>query len=398
MPNPNQPLVKQRIQSIDIVRGAIMLIMALDHVRDFYYHAGPFSDPTNMATTTPILFFTRWITHFCAPTFVFLSGVSAYLAGIKRTKSELSAFLIKRGLWLIFVEVAILTLAFSLNPFYNVFILQVLWAIGFSMVILGLVVRAPIRVIAILGGSIFFGHDIIDYLQLPKTGAGFYLDTLFFTSKGSLLQLGNNHFIFDLYAVVPWTGVMLLGYVFGSLYKPSFDQQKRKVILLYTGISVIVFFLVIRFFNLYGDPAPWSTQRNCVYTLLSFLNVSKYPPSLMYSCMTLGTSLIILSLAEQVNNKLTAILIIYGNVPFFYYVLHFYIIRICNVIFFFASGYKSSQIVTPNSPFLFRPANFGYNLAGVYLIWFCLIAILYFPCRWFSKYKKTHHQWWLSYL
>jgi len=393
-----QPLVKQRIQSIDILRGIIMLIMALDHVRDFYYHGGAFSDPTNMATTTPILFFTRWITHFCAPTFVFLSGVSAYLAGIKRTKSELSAFLIKRGFWLIFVEVAILTLAFSLNPFYNVFILQVLWAIGFSMVILGLVVRAPLSVIAVLGGLIFFGHDILDYVQLPKTGAGFYLDTLFFTSKGSVLQLGGNRFIFDLYAVIPWTGVMLLGYVFGSLYKPSFDQQRRQKILRYTGISVIILFLFLRFFNLYGDPEPWAVQRNGVYTLLSFLNVSKYPPSLMYSCMTIGTSLIILSLTEHINNKLTAIFIIYGNVPFFYYVLHFYLIRILNIVLFFASGYKSSQIVTPNSPFLFRPETFGYNLAGVYFIWLCIITVLYFPCRWFSKYKKTHYQWWLSYL
>ncbi len=398
MPAEAQTLVKNRIRSIDILRGAIMLIMALDHVRDFFHLAGPFSDPTDMATTTPLLFFTRWITHFCAPTFVFLSGVSAFLAGIKRTKGQLSAFLIKRGLWLILVEVVILTFAFSLNPFYNFFVLQVLWAIGFSMVVLGIVVWAPLRVIAVIGALIFLGHDILDYLQLPKAGIDNVLLRLFFTAKGTVLPLGNNHFAFDLYALFPWAGVMMLGYVFGALYKPTFDPQKRKTILLYTGIGVIAFFLIFRFFNIYGDPAPWATQRNDVFTVLSFFNVSKYPPSLMYSCMTIGTSLIILSQIENIQNRFTSLLIVYGNVPFFYYILHFYLIRTFSIILFFASGYKTSQIVTPNAPFLFRPPTFGYNLGGVYLLWLIIIGILYFPCRWFSKYKKTHHQWWLSYL
>ncbi len=393
-----EPVVKKRIQSIDILRGAIMLIMALDHVRDFFHNAGALSNPTNMATTTPILFFTRWITHFCAPTFVFLSGVSAYLAGIKRTPGQLSAFLIKRGLWLILVEVVILTLAFSLNPLYNVIILQVLWAIGFSMVLLGLVVRVPLPVIAILGSLIFFSHDILDYMHLPKTGTASTFDNLFFTAQGSVIVLGNNRIIFDLYAVIPWTGIMLLGYVFGSLYKPGFDQQRRKKILLYAGLLALAFFLLFRLFNIYGDPNPWTTQRNDVYTLLSFFNVSKYPPSLMYSCMTIGTSLIILSLIENIQNRFTPILIIYGNVPFFYYILHFYLIRTLSIILFFATGFKTNQIITPNSPFLFRPETFGFNLGGVYLIWLFVIIVLYFPCRWFSKYKKTHNQWWLSYL
>jgi len=393
-----QPLVKKRISSIDILRGAIMLIMALDHVRDFFHHVSPTSDPTDMATTTPILFFTRWITHFCAPTFVFLSGVSAHLAGTRRTKAELSDFLIKRGLWLVFVEVAILTFAFSLNPFYNVFILQVLWAIGFSMILLGLVVRAPLAVIGVLGGLIFFCHDILDYVTFPKTGLTSSLDNLFLMARGSVISLGANRFAFDLYAIIPWTGVMFLGFVFGKLYTPSFDAQKRKKILRYTGFGVLALFLALRIINKYGDPNPWGVQRDGVYTFLSFLNVSKYPPSLLYSCMTIGTSLVILSFIENIQNKFTDILIIYGNVPFFYYVLHFYLIRTFDVILFFASGYHANQIITPNSPFLFRPADMGFNLFGVYLVWLLVIVILYFPCRWFSKYKKTHHQWWLSYL
>ncbi len=398
MPNLYEPSGKQRIQSIDILRGAIMLIMALDHTRDFFHIAGPTSDPTNMATTTPILFFTRWITHFCAPNFVFLSGLSAYLAGTRRTKSELSAFLIKRGLWLIFVELVIITFAFSLNPLYNFVLLQVLWVIGFSMVILGLLVRAPLVVIGIIGGLIFFGHDIFDYLQLPKTGFEADLLKLLFVARASILPVGQSHFIFDLYALIPWTGVMLLGYVFGPLYKTSFDPRRRRKILLYTGIAALAFFVVLRYVNIYGDPQPWSVQRNGIYSFLSFLNVSKYPPSLMYCCLTIGTGLIILSLTEHIQNKLTAILVVYGNVPFFYYILHFYIIRALSIIVFFAQGYNTSQIVNPKAPFLFIPPHFGFNLFGVYLVWLFVIASLYFPCRWFSNYKKTHNQWWLSYL
>jgi uncharacterized membrane protein len=393
-----QPVVKTRIRSIDILRGGIMLIMALDHVRDFFHVAGPFNDPTDMATTTPFLFFTRWITHFCAPAFVFLSGISACLAGSKRTTSQLSSFLIKRGLWLMLVEVIVLTFAFSLNPFYNFFILQVLWAIGCSMFILGLLVWLPRWAIALIGGLIFFGHDILDYLQLPKDGVENVLLRFFLTTKGTVLPLNHNHYVFDLYAIIPWTGVMLLGYVFGSLYKTGFDQHSRKRILLFTGIGTLLFFVVFRLFNIYGDPSPWSVQRNGVFSVLSFFNVSKYPPSLMYSCMTIGTSLIILSLTENLQNKFTAILVTYGNVPFFYYILHFYLIRFFSIVLFFASGYHTSQIVQPNQRFLFRPATFGYNLAGVYVIWFVVIFILYFPCRWFSRYKKTHQQWWLSYL
>ncbi len=392
------PFVKQRIQSIDILRGAIMLIMALDHTRDYLYHAAPGVDPTNIATTTPVLFFTRWITHFCASNFVFLAGVSACLAGIKRTKSELSIFLIKRGLWLILVELIVMSFCLTFNPAFNEFVLQVIWVIGFSMIVLGLLVRAPLAVIGVIGGLIFFGHDILDFIKLPETGAGFVLVKLFFTARGTVLPLGANHFLFDLYAVIPWMGVMLLGYVFGSLYRPAVDQQKRKRILVISGISLVALFIVLRFINIYGDPAPWAVQHNGVYTLLSFLDASKYPPSLLFLCMTIGPGLIVLSLTENVQNKVTTVLVTYGNVPFFYYILHFYLIRIINIILFFASGYGVGQIKNPNGPFLFSPDGFGFSLGVVYLIWLFVVAVLYLPCRWFSRYKKTHSQWWLSYL
>ena len=395
-----EPSGKKRIESIDILRGVIMLIMALDHTRDFFHYGGPASDPTNMATTTPILFFTRWITHFCAPNFVFLSGISAYLAGTRRTKGELSSFLMKRGLWLVFVELVLLTLAFTFNPLYNVFILQVLWVIGLSMIILGLLVRAPLWLIGAIGAVIFFGHDLLDYVTLPKSGAAFVIEHLLFTSKGTVYQLSQSHFVFDLYALIPWTGVMLLGYAFGQIYTKAFDPARRKKILLYTGLCALGLFLVLRIFNLYGDPAPWTTQRNGVITFLSFLNISKYPPSLMYSLITIGTGMVVLAFTEKIKTKVTDIFIIYGNVPFLYYVMHFYLLRVISVIVFFAQGYHTNQIVDPKhqNPFLFEPPGFGFNLLGVYVIWLLVIFILYFPCRWFSKYKKTHNQWWLSYL
>jgi len=391
------PGTKYRIESIDILRGLIMLIMAIDHTRDFFIHSGA-DNPLNLATTTPIYFFTRWITHYCAPNFVFLSGISAYLAGTRRSKTEFTSFLIKRGLWLIVFEVVFLTFALTLDPMYNIIVLQVIWVIGFSMILLAFLVRAPLAVIGVIGAIIFFGHNILDLVTLPKTGAASVLITMFFTAAGSVIPLGKSHILLDLYAVIPWTGVMLLGYVFGSLYKSSFDPQKRKCILLVTGCSFILVFLVLRFINVYGDPAPWSIQKTATLSALSFLNTSKYPPSLLYLCMTIGPALVALSLIENVKNKFTSILIVFGNVPFFYYFLHIYLIRVLDIVVFFAMGFNTSQIRTPNQIFLFQPPAFGFNLAGVYLMWLFIVTILYFPCRWYSKYKRTHHQWWLSYL
>jgi len=390
-----EPAQKQRIASIDILRGLIMLLMAIDHTRDFFLN-NTTGNPTNMATTTPIIFFTRWITHYCAPNFVFLSGISAYLAAKRRTPGEFQSFLIKRGLWLIVFEVVFLSFALTLNPAFNMIVLQVIWAIGFSMILLALLSRASLTVIGIIGAVIFFGHDILDGLALPKTGAGNFLVTMFFTAFGSVFPLGKTRVLLDLYAVVPWTGVMLLGYVFGQMYTSSFDPKRRKRILLITGVSMIGLFILLRAFNIYGDPAPWSPQRTPVISVLSFLNTSKYPPSLLYLCMTIGPALVALSLIENVKNKFASVLIVYGNVPFFYYILHIYLIRLLDIVVFFIQGYGIKQVVTP--PFNFQPPGFGFNLFGVYLMWLLIVTILYLPCRWYSRYKKTHYQWWLSYL
>lgn len=390
-----EPGPKQRIESIDVLRGLIMLIMAIDHTRDFFHLGDP--NPVNLATTTPILFFTRWITHFCAALFVFLSGVSINLAGGRRTPNQLSLFLLKRGLWLVLVEVVIITFAFNFDPGYHFIVLQVIWAIGVSMIIMALMVRLPMSVIAIIGGLLFFGHDILDFIKLPQTGTANFLWKLFFTAFGSVFPIDKTHILLALYAIVPWLGVMMVGYVFGSIYKSSFDAARRKRILLASGFTLIGLFIILRLFNIYGDPAPWSAQKTTALSIVSFFNVSKYPPSLMYLCMTIGPGMLLLVWFEKVKNGFTRVLVIYGAVPFFYYVLHFYLIRLLNIILFFAQGFTVKDIA-PTQSFAFEPKGFGVNLFWVYMVWLLVITILYFPCRWYFKYKRTHRQWWLSYL
>lgn len=388
---------KYRVESIDILRGLIMLIMALDHVRDFFHPAIAVNDPTSLATTTPVLFFTRWITHFCAPLFIFLSGISANLAGTRRTQKQLSHFLIKRGAWIIFVEI-IVTFAHSLDPLLHLTIFQVIWAIGAAMVILGLVVWAPMPAIAITAGVIFFGHDLLDYIDLPQNGTAGFLWKLFFTAHYSFFNITDGYVLKISYVIIPWAAVMMLGYVFGSVYRSSFGAVRRKRILLTTGFTLIGLFFVLRTFNLYGDPAPWSIQPSTVLSILSFLNVSKYPPSLLYLCITLGPGLLLLSALEKTRNSFTNMLMVYGNVPFLYYLMHWFLLRLFSIAEFYLAGYASKDIYNSKLMYFFRPDNMGYTLAGVYGVWLLVITILYLPCLAFAKYKRTHRQWWLSYL
>jgi uncharacterized membrane protein len=295
----------------------------------------------------------------------------------------------------------LITLAITLNPLYNVLIFQVIWAIGGSMILLGLLIwaRASLTVIGIIGVVIFFGHNVFDYEKIDfinNTLAGKLL--ISGGGFGSFYQTGANRGFLLAYALLPWAGVMFIGYVFGSLYKSTVDVVKRKRVLLYSGLAMLLIFLVLRAFNIYGDPAPWSVQKTTALSIISFLNVTKYPCSLLYLCMTVGTALVVLSLTENIKNKFTSILVIYGNVPFFYYLCHWYLMRAFSVATFFLQGYKTSQIVNPKQPILFLPDDMGFNLFGVYVVWLLVIFILYFPCRWYSNYKRTHQQWWLSYL
>ena len=395
-----RPQVKKdsRIKSVDILRGAVMVIMALDHVRHFVHQPAMIDEPTNLATTTPVLFFTRWITHFCAPVFIFLSGMSAYISGQNKTKAELSAFLIKRGLWLVVVELVIMTFSITFNPFFNLFFLQVIWAIGCSMIILGLLVRTSMAIIIATGVIIFLGHNLLDYVHLPSQGSASVLLSIFLTSSGKVFAVDATRSFAVLYAILPWTAIMIGGFVFGHFYRSGENQMSRRRNLLIGGITLSIVFVLLRLLNGYGDPAPWSAQKDAVYGLLSFLNVTKYPVSLQYACMTLGPALIVLAVTEKLKSKFANTLVMFGRVPFFFYVCHFYLIHIIGVALFFASGHGWNEVVDKGSFIFFRPLNFGFALPVVYLVWILVIFVLYWPCKWFSKYKKTHQQWWLSYV
>jgi uncharacterized membrane protein len=388
-----------RIVSIDILRGLIMVIMALDHVRDFFFAHGMDIDPLDLEHPSRILFFTRWITHFCAPLFVFLSGISAYLSINKGNSSGSAAFLIRRGLFLIAMELVVVTFGITFNPLYNVIILQVIWAIGISLVILGLLTRFSRAVILTVGILLVFGHDVLDFVDTPTAGFSGFVMQLLLTSKTAFFPLGHNYFVAILYAALPWTGVMLLGYCVGDLFQSGYPVEKRKKWLLILGSGALALFAVLRLINMYGDPSPWHTQMSPVFTFLSFLKVSKYPPSLLYCLMTVGSGLIILSLTENLKNGISKVLTHYGRVPFFYYLAHFYLLHLVLIILFFATGYGVNDIIPKNNPFLFRPDAFGFSLPIVYLIWITIVAMLYRPCVWYWDYKKRHKEkWWTRYV
>jgi uncharacterized membrane protein len=385
--------MRDRINSIDIVRGLIMIIMTLDHSRDFLHYPG--HPPLDMQTTTLILFFTRWVTHFCAPGFVFLSGVSIYLAGQRRTKKELSIFLFKRGSWLILSDILIIGLLFTFDLQYHMIILEVLWAIGFGMIIIGLLIRAPMFVIATVAIVILFGHNSLDYMQLPQNGLTGSLTKLFLSAKGVFIPLSTDRSITVLYTVIPWSGALLLGYTFGAIYKSGYDADKRKRILRLTGFSAVVLFLVLRLINHYGDPSPWSTQRNTAHTLLSFLNVTKQSPSLLFFLMTLGPLLLLLSFTEKSTDPFAGFCRVYGNVPYFYFIAHLSLLRFLNIGLALLSGLP---LKSDGSPIVWQVQGFGLPLWAVYLFWITVVLILYYPCRWYGNYKRTHRQWWLSYI
>jgi uncharacterized membrane protein len=392
---------KNRIESIDVLRGLVMIIMALDHVRDYFHIAANTDDPLNLVTTTPILFFTRWITHFCAPVFVFLSGTSVYLQGLRKSKKELSIFLMKRGLWLIFIELAIITFAWSFNPAYNVFFFQVIWAIGISMFVMGLLIRLPFNIILSLGILIVFGHNILDFPESAQGfQAGFWWDLLHY-GRFTPFHISENHDMLMVYPFVPWLGLMMLGYCFGKLLlsAKTIEERRRKLNIL--GVCLILFFTVLRFSNLYGDPVPWTPQKNFLYTFFSFINVFKYPPSLLYMCITIGPALLVLSLFEKIRNRFTDTIKIYGRVAFFYYILHLYLIHTLSMIAFFIRGHNMNDAYDPKShfPFYFEIPGEGYNLPVVYAVWILVILALYPLCKKYDRYKTEHREkWWLSYL
>ncbi|MGZ3837966.1 MAG: DUF1624 domain-containing protein [Flavisolibacter sp.] len=399
MPVSATPLKRAsyRIDSIDLLRGLVMIIMALDHTRDFFHIQAFTGDPTDLTTTTPALFFTRWITHFCAPVFVFLAGTSAYFQSARKSTRELSGFLIKRGLWLVFIEVVIINFAFSFDPGLHVIGLQTIWSIGISMILLGLVIWLPFRAILLLGSLIVLGHNSLDFFEAHHAGA--YPISYSLLHHTGFYPLFPQHSLLILYPFLPWAGLMMVGYGFGRLFTLYEGVQRRKI-LTAIGLGTILFFIALRATNLYGDPDPWTTQKNGLFTVLSFLNTHKYPPSLLYMCMTIGPAILFVAWAGSIKNGLTRFITVYGRVPFFYYVLHFYLIHLLAMLAFLSRGHSLTEKLPPVQGFdlKFVIPGEGYPLWGVYLVWLFVVVSLYPACKWFSEYKKTHTQWWLSYL
>src|SRR4030095_14459062 len=325
----------KRIESIDFLRGVVMIIMALDHVRDYFHYDAFMYSPTDLSQTNVPLFFTRFITHYCAPVFVFLAGTSSYLYGVKRSKKQLSLYLLTRGLWLVFLEISIVGLFRTFS--YTYLNLQVIWAIGISMIVLSVLIYLPRALILLSAILLIAAHDLLDTVHVAGNSSVEVLWSILHDVK----HFTYGYFIIYVhYPVLPWIGVMTAGYYLGSLYARDYPAIKRKQILFTLGVGAIALFIILRFVNWYGDPVQWSTQKNAAFTLLSFLNVEKYPPSLLYLLVTLGPALVFLALTEKpLNNKWMSKIIIFGRVPMFYYLAHILLIHILAIVSALVAGY-----------------------------------------------------------
>lgn len=391
-------LNKPRIESIDILRGVVMVIMALDHVRDYFHYGSFFIDPTNLQTTTPLLFFTRFITNFCAPVFVFLSGTSAFLYGSNKSKPALFKFLFTRGIWLIFLEIVVNTFIWTFDATYSLQIIQVIFAIGFSMICLSFLIYLPKKVILLVGIILIAGHNALDNIVMQ--GQSFQSIIWYFLHQDNALVYGSNHMVILHYPLIPWIGLMALGYLFGSFYQKDFDVSLRKKWLLRLGLGSLFLFVILRGFNVYGDLMPWSVQDTTTKSILSFFKVTKYPPSLLFLCITLGPAMLFLYAFENTKNKITDFFLVFGRVPLFYYFLHMLVIHILAIIGILIFGGNWQEMIVTGKSFMNETLKtYGYSLFIVYLVWISVVLLLYPLCKKYMTYKANNKdKWWLSYL
>ena len=386
-----------RIISLDVLRGIVMVVMALDHVRDYFHLGAMYNDPTNLETTTPVLFFTRFITHFCAPVFIFLAGTSAFLYGRNKTKNQLFRFLFTRGVWLVFIELTLMTTLWWFDLSYGFFNLQVIWAIGLCMIILSFLIYLPKKVLIIIGLLLVFGHNALDGVTAEGTSFGSII--WYVLHQSNFVQLGDRYVSF-LYPILPWIGVIALGYAFGNLYHREFHSKLRKKWLLWLGLGSIVLFFVIRGINIYGNMTPWEVQDEATYTILSFLNVTKYPPSLLFLLITLGPAILFLYIAENWRNAVADFFLVFGRVPFFYYVIHVFVIHVAAMIGLLITGKDWKLMILSNDTIESGVlSDYGYSLGVVYLVWIGIVLFLYPFSKWYMTYKANNRdKWWLSYL
>ena len=385
------PGKRARIESVDVLRGVIMILMALDHTRD-YFGKTTFS-PTDLSQTTVALFFTRWVTHFCAPVFFLLTGTGAYLSLRKRSTRELSRFLFTRGLWLIFLELtAFRCLGFQFNFDYQFTILNVLWALGWAMIVLSALVYLPSSLITTFGAALILFHNLFDSVASSNP-----LWTL--CHSPNFLFQTPAHSVFVAYTLIPWVGVTAVGFGLGQIY--GWVSSRRKTFLLRLGIGLTAAFFLVRALNVYGDPSRWSAQKNLIYTALSFLNTTKYPPSLLFLLMTLGPALLFLFAVDHATPKFLQPALIFGKVPMFYFLLHIPFIHLLAVLVCYGRyGHVHWMFESPdaaNFPFT-QPPGWGFSLPIVFSVWIFVVVALYPACRWFASLKQRRTDPWLSYL
>ncbi len=393
---PARPTTEsRRIDSVDLLRGIVMILMALDHTRDFVGNAS--TNPTNLATTTAALFFTRWITHFCAPTFSLLTGVGAFLMLRRRTRREVSRFLFTRGIWLIVLEFTVSRFLWQFNVDYHVTYLIVLWALGWSMIVLSGLIFLPTSAIAAISIAIIALHNLFDGMSPPATAAGRLV--WFILHRPGPLYSREGMMVFLGYPLIPWIAIMSLGFSIGVVF--TWPTERRRSFLLKAGLGCVIGFFVLRFLNIYGDPFPWSVQKSGGFTALSFSNVTKTPPSLLFVLMTVGPALLFLRWADSSTPRILRPALTIGRVPFFYYIAHVLVIHLLVTVEAFAR-YGSASIVT-QSPTLDRfpmtePPGWPASLPVVYAAWALVVVILYPLCRWYARYKREHDYAWLGYL
>jgi uncharacterized membrane protein len=418
---PPAAALRSRIDSIDLLRGIVMVIMMLDHTRDFVHQGAFLFDPTDLTKTSVALFLTRWITHFCAPIFVFLAGTGAFLQLARgKTKSELSRFLVTRGLWLVVLEFTLVRISVTFNVDYRFLgMMQVIWVIGVSMIVLAALIHLPLRLVTGFAIAMIALHNLLDRFHVqgwqgPNSPVPGFWSKIFI-----VLHQGNEAFpIFGwpspvvgvLYPLIPWIGVMAAGYAFGAIYK--FDPPRRRRVLLIMGSAAIGMFVLLRAVNYYGDPSRWSRQSSTAFTILSFLNTTKYPPSLLFLLMTLGPAMLALACFEPKTTSPLAhtpgasslfagvrnFFVTFGRVPLFFYLLQWPTAHFIAVFVHFAAGkpwrWMFGSMIGVDSP----PAGVGFGLAVVYLCWIAGVLLLYPLCKWFAGVKARRRDWWLSYL
>ena len=366
-----------------------MVIMALDHVRDFMHTTSMNQSPTDMQTTTTLLFMTRWVTHLCAPTFVFLSGVSAYLSfRLNNNIPESKAFLLKRGIWLVILEFTFINFALWYDIHFRLMIMEVIAAIGLSFIVLSFLLKVPSRIIGIAGLLIIFCHNLLQGIPIPENPISIFFSSILF--RPFMMKISPGFSFFTAYPLIPWLGIMLAGFASGELFE--IPAEKRNKIFLRIGLAALSLFVIIRFINIYGDPSLWAHQKSALFTFLSFINTTKYPPSLLFTLLFLGITFLVVFISDKVNNRFTEILSVYGRVPLFYFIIHLFIIHSLMFVMLFLQGFGSKDLlfgVFNNG----RPkTGGGVELPVIYIIWLSVVLLLYPVCKWYGRYKDEHKE------